>query len=168
MPDDRHTLVAEVERTGHEHPDSDRDERRRRARDERLEDEDQGQRADTDGDRPAVRIREVGDDLLDGREEAVRVDREPEQSRHLPDGDHKAEPDHVPGEHRLREELGDETEPQDAREDEDGARQEGEAGGKGEVPLAVAESERRDGGRGEHGDPGAGADIELAAGPRSA
>ena len=167
-PDERHVLVAEVERTGHEHSERDRDERGRRSRDERLKDEDERQRADTDDDRPPVRVREVDDDLLDVGEEAVRVDREPEQGGHLPDCDDEPEPDHVTGQHRLREELGDEAEPQQPRQDEDGAREEGEAGREGEVALTVAEREGRDGGGGEHGDPGAGADVDLRLVPRSA
>ena len=74
------------------------------------------------GHRPAVG--DTSHESLHLGDEAVGIDREPEQLRQLPDQDRHGQAVHVPDHRRLREEVGDESEPEDAAEHRDRSHQE--------------------------------------------
>ena len=142
----------------------DGDQHRRHLRREGPEREDQRQRHDADDQRRQTGVVELAHQLRELAEEAGAAALDSEQLRELADGDDQGEAGHEAGQHRAREEVGDEPGAREAGGEQQRADEQGEQRREGDEAAAVAEGERRDGGRRVRRDRRARPDRQLPAG----
>ena len=144
------------------------EQRRRGLRQEALGEDDDGQGSQGDGERGPREFRDVRDDRGDVAEEALLVDVDAEQLGQLVDDDDEADPRLESGQHRFRNEIGQESEPQDARSEEHRADENGERRRRGErIERRVRPQRFADRGRAQDRDRRGGADAQQARGAQN-
>ena len=132
-----------------------------------LEAEDHGQADQADPQRDAVGLA-VGDALDEAgdlADQAVGVDREPEQLGELPHQDRQGDPVHVAVAHRLGQHVGDEPEAQQAGAHVDDPGQERERAGQRDGLVGVARRQGHDGDRDQGRERGVGTEDQDPARP---
>ena len=154
VADDRDVEVVDVENGSEEQAENEDDDRRGHGASEAPDEERGQQQRCAQQQRRAVRLVELGGELLHDREEVVGVDVEPEHLPELSGDDRQRDPVDVAEQDRLPEEVGDEAKPEHSREDEDHAHGERESRGKGGVARRVnraADDRQRGDDRGRKG-----------------
>ena len=126
-------MLGEIEQLTGSDPEDEGDQPSRQLRREAFGSEQQRKRRSADCERQAARVSEMSEKLdeLPDRVAAALLD--PEQLGQLADRDEDCETEHEPLHHRLREELGDESHPEKAGEQEEQAADQNEPGGKGRI-----------------------------------
>ena len=126
--------------------------------------EDHGQAAGAEGQRGRVGLVQAGDELADGADEVLGVDREAEQLGELGDDHRQGDPGQVADADGHREQLGDEPESGQAAGQHDRPDDQGEQPGERDPLVGVGSGQRDDRGGHQRADRTVGADDEDAAG----
>ena len=166
LPELGDTVAVRVEQAGREDPRDDRDQRRRQLWRDSLQNEDQRKRPEPEHDRPAGNDAEVGELVPDELEEVPGAAGNAEQGRDLASHDHQRQTDHVPGQHGLRQELGNEAETRDPGEHEQAACHQRQQRREVQEPIGIPCDDRCDRGSREDRDPRARTDVQLATRPQ--
>ncbi len=115
VTDDRDALAVEIEQLHENHAEQHRDERRGDHGREPLQQEHEGERPEPDQRRAPLRIADVAEEVPQLAEEVAVAAFDAEELRHLADHDREREPDDEALEHRFRDEVREEPEPQQPR-----------------------------------------------------
>jgi hypothetical protein len=148
-----HAAVGQVEGDGGEdgshHGDEDAGGLRQPAL--QAHDHDQTEHADGQGGPHGLPVGQSRDETRELGPEAVAVHREPEELRELADQDRERQPVHVADDRGLRDQVGDEAQPGDPRERDDGPDEECERRPERDCPGRVAlRGDQREDGGGDH------------------
>ena len=161
---DRHAVVLQVEDGDHGDPEHDHEQHGRHFGGVRAQHEDDRQRHDADGQRQQAGVAELGDQVGQLAEEPGAAAFHAQQLGQLADADDQGEAGDEAGQHRAREEVGDEPGAREPGGQQQRADQQGEQRGEGDEAGGVAERDLCDRGRRVRGDRRARADRELPAG----
>jgi hypothetical protein len=137
-------VVGEAQDGDQRGPRDDRDEDAGDLRRDLPQAEDQHERPRAEGERRRVCLVEPRDEVADRRDEALAVDREPEQLRQLIDDDGHGDAHQVAEAHGRRQQLGHEAEARQTTGEHDRPHEEGEHPGERDPLRLVARGRQRD------------------------
>ena len=148
VADDRH-LIGETQRRDHGRRADDRDEDTRHLRRDPTQAEDQHERPDADRERGRVGLVESCDEVAHSPQEALRVDREPEELRELRDDHGDGDAHQVAEAHGHRQQFGHEAEAREPAREHDRTDEECEQSGERDPSRLVPGRRQRHDRRGD-------------------
>ena len=149
VTDRRDAVIAEAEQHGGDVRDDHDDHARRNLRHKSLDEIEHGEQAGRQPGGAARTLAEALDQVPDLREEAGRRDLYPENLADLADDDDQRDAVDVADEDGLGQEIGHESEPEQAGHDLDRTDRQRERRGQGSDEFGMAGGDRQDGGRGQ-------------------